>query len=115
MVSWGYSLVVCRLLLALSSLVAEHRLQGMRVSVVVAHGLSSCGSWALVVVHRGLVFAIKYGTSCNWTIQRIWEPKGAGQLTQIGKKREAFLEEILSPQKFSKDKGWLDWQGPNRE
>lgn len=35
---------------------------------------------------------------------------GAGQLTQIGKEREAFLEEMLSPQKFSKDKGWLDWQ-----
>ena len=31
------------------------------------------------------------------------------------KVKEAFLEEMLSPQKFSKDKGWLDWQGPNRE
>ena len=83
----------------------------MRVSAVVAQGLSSCGSWALVVVHRGLVFAIKYGTSCNSGLYRgSGSPRGAGQLTQIGKKREAFLEEMLSPQKFSKDKGWLDWQ-----
>ena len=42
----------------------------MRVSAVEAQGLSSCGSWALVVVHRGLVFAIKYGTSCNSGLYR---------------------------------------------
>ena len=37
---------VRRLLIAVASLVAEHRL-GMRASVVVACGLSSCGSQAL--------------------------------------------------------------------
>ena len=41
----------CRLLIAVASLVAEHRLQGTRASEVVARvlepGLSSCGPWAL--------------------------------------------------------------------
>ena len=37
---------VRRLLIAVASLVAEHGLQGARASVVVALGLSSCGSWA---------------------------------------------------------------------
>ena len=42
----GYSLVeVCRLLIAMAFAV-EHRLQGTWVSVVSAHGLSSCGSRA---------------------------------------------------------------------
>ena len=36
-------IAVCGLLIAVSSLVAEHGLQGTRASVVVAHGLSSCG------------------------------------------------------------------------
>ena len=31
-----------------ASLVAEHRLSGMRASVAVARGLSNCGAWALV-------------------------------------------------------------------
>ena len=35
---------VCRLLIAVASLVAEHRLQGMQASVVAACGLSG---WAL--------------------------------------------------------------------
>ena len=46
-VSRGYALVVHRLLIALASLVAEHGLKGMWASVIVAHGLSSCGSQAL--------------------------------------------------------------------
>ena len=46
--SRGYSLVaVCRLLIVVVSLVAEHRLQGMQASVVAAQGLNTCGSWAL--------------------------------------------------------------------
>ena len=41
------SLVVVRgLLIAVSSLVGEHRLQGTQVSVVAAHGLNSCDSQA---------------------------------------------------------------------
>ena len=49
--SRGYSLVVvCRLLIAVASLVAEHRLQSARASVVAAFGFSSCSSWA--VEHR---------------------------------------------------------------
>ena len=39
--------VVCGLLTAVASLVAEHRLQSAQASVVAAHGLSSCGSRAL--------------------------------------------------------------------
>ena len=43
----GYSLVVVhRLLIAVASLV-EHGLWFAQASVAVAHGLSSCGSWAL--------------------------------------------------------------------
>ena len=42
------SLVAMRgFLIAVASLVVEHRLQGTRASVVVAYGLSSFGSWAL--------------------------------------------------------------------
>ena len=37
---------VCRLLLAVASLVVEHWLWVTRVSVTVVHGLSSCGSRA---------------------------------------------------------------------
>ena len=39
--------VVHRLLIAVASLIAEHRLQDARASVVVVRGLSSCGSRAL--------------------------------------------------------------------
>ena len=46
--SRGFSLVaVCRLFIAVASLVAEQRPQGTWASVTVARGLSSCGSWAL--------------------------------------------------------------------
>ena len=38
--------VICWLLTAVSSLVAEHRLQGLGASVVVAHGLGNYGSRA---------------------------------------------------------------------
>ena len=38
---------VCGLLIAVASLVAEHWAPGARASVVVARGLSSCGSRAL--------------------------------------------------------------------
>ena len=42
-----YLVVMCRLLIAVAPLIADHRLQGTRVSVVVAYELSSCGSWTL--------------------------------------------------------------------
>ena len=45
-VSRGYSLVEHGLLIVVASLVAEHRLQGVQASAVVARGLSSCGIWA---------------------------------------------------------------------
>ena len=49
--SRGYSLVVlCRLLMAVASLVGEHRLQGAQASVVELSGLQSIDS--IVVVHR---------------------------------------------------------------
>ena len=51
-VSEGYSLVaVCRLLIAVASLVAEHRLKGEQASVAVTPGLQSTAS---VVVPHGL-------------------------------------------------------------
>lgn len=51
-VSEGYSLVaVCRLLIAVASLVAEHRLKGEQASVAVNPGLQSTAS---VVVAHGL-------------------------------------------------------------
>ena len=47
-VSRDYSLVaVSRLLVVVASLAAGHGLWGSQDSVVVAHVLSSCGSWAL--------------------------------------------------------------------
>ena len=46
--SGGYSSLQCAVfLVAVASLVAEHGALGTRASVVVARGLSSCGSWAL--------------------------------------------------------------------
>ena len=46
--SRGYSLVaVCGLLVAGASLAVEHGLEGMWASVLVARGLSSCGSGPL--------------------------------------------------------------------
>ena len=45
--SGGYPVVVMYGLIAVASLVAEHRLQGMWASVAVAGGLSSCSSQAL--------------------------------------------------------------------
>ena len=46
-VSWGYALVVSRLLTAVASLVVERGLEGSPASVVVAWGLCSCDSQAL--------------------------------------------------------------------
>ena len=44
----GYSLgTMSRLLIAVASLVAKHRLQGMQVSVAVIHVLRSCDFQAL--------------------------------------------------------------------
>ena len=44
--SRSYTLVAVRgLLVAVASLVAEHRVCGIWASVVVAHGLSGCGAW----------------------------------------------------------------------
>ena len=46
--SRDYSLVAAReLLVAVASLIGDHGLQGTQAAVVWAHGLSSCGSWAL--------------------------------------------------------------------
>ena len=46
-VSGVYSLLmVCRLLILVASLFVEHELQGLRSSVVVTYGLSSCSSRA---------------------------------------------------------------------
>ena len=48
MVGGGSSLVgVCRHLLVEASLFAEHGLWGVWASVVLTHGLNTCGSWAL--------------------------------------------------------------------
>ena len=44
---WGHSVAKNRLLIAVASLVAELGLAGLRASVVVAHGLSSCSSQTL--------------------------------------------------------------------
>ena len=45
---WGLLFVaVCGLLIAMASLCCGARALGAQASVVVAHGLSSCGSWAL--------------------------------------------------------------------
>ena len=38
---------IARLLIAVTFLVVEHRLEGLRTSVVGAQGLSGCSSWAL--------------------------------------------------------------------
>ena len=46
-VSGGYSVAAHGLLIAVASLVVEHRLQGVWTSVVVTRGLSSCGLRAL--------------------------------------------------------------------
>ena len=44
--SRSYTLVAVRgLLVAVASLVAEHRVCGIWASVVVARGLSGCGAW----------------------------------------------------------------------
>ena len=53
----GLSLVVVGGLLIVVASLVEHGLWGTLASVVVAHGLSSCSSWALehrldIVVHR---------------------------------------------------------------
>ena len=67
--SRGYSLVaVCGLLIAVASLVAQHGLWGMWISVVVARGLNSCVSWVLeykliVVAHRCLAAPRFVGSS----------------------------------------------------
>ena len=46
-VSRGYSAaVVCGLLTAVASPIAEHKLQGEQASITAARELSSCGSWA---------------------------------------------------------------------
>ena len=49
-------------LIAVTSLVADHGLQGMWASEFVACGLSSCGSITIVVV-SGLVALQKVGSS----------------------------------------------------
>ena len=46
--SRGYFLVtVLGLLIAVASLVLEHKLKGVRASIIWAHGLSSCSCWVL--------------------------------------------------------------------
>ena len=66
-----YSVAVCRLLIVVASLLEEHGLQSMQASVVVARGLSSCGSWAL---ERRL-------SSCGSRVQLLhgmWDLPGPG-------------------------------------
>ena len=65
--SRGYSpVVVWRILIAMASLVAEHRFQSTRASDVVARGLRSRDSWlpstGSIVVAHGLSFSSACGT-----------------------------------------------------
>ena len=59
--------VVCGLLIAVLSPMAEHGLQGMQASAVVAHGLNNCGSWPpehrLKIVARELSHGMCVGSS----------------------------------------------------
>ena len=71
MVSRGHSLVaMCRLLIVVAALVAEHGLQGARASGALAHGLKSCSSRA--VEHRL--------NSCAraWLLHGMWDLPGSG-------------------------------------
>ena len=66
--SGGYSVLVLRgLLIAVTSLVVEHRFQGARTSVTAAYGLSSRGPWTLkhrqYLWHRALVAPWHVGSS----------------------------------------------------
>ena len=64
MASGGYSPAgVCGMLIAVASLVAEHRLQGAQASVAVACGLSAWSSWALENRLMGLVALQHVGSS----------------------------------------------------
>ena len=80
-VSGCYSLLIvlaCGLLIAVASLVAEHRLQGPWASVVVISGLRSCGTWAL---------ACKL-SSCSTLAQlphALWDFRGPGIKPCIGR------------------------------
>ena len=68
----GYSLVaVCGLLIAVTSLVVAHRLQGVWASVFAACGLSICGSRALE--HGSIVVAHRFIFSCGiWDLPGSW-------------------------------------------
>ena len=77
--SGGYSLaMVHRLLSAVASLVAEHRLWGTQTSGLAAHGLNSCGFQALEHGLNSYGFqALEHGlNSCGaWTLMlcRMWD------------------------------------------
>ena len=89
--SGGYSLaMVHRLLIAVASLVAEHRLWGTQTSGLAAHGLNSCGfqalehglnSYGFQALEHGLnsygFQALEHGlNSCGaWTLMlcRMWD------------------------------------------
>ena len=77
--SGGYSLaMVHRLLIAVASLVAEHRLWGTHTSGLAAHGLKSCGFQALEHGLNSYGFqALEHGlNSCGaWTLMlcRMWD------------------------------------------
>ena len=58
-VSGDYSAVVMMASHFVASLVVEHRLYGSRASIVAAHGLSSCTSWALRQGRGSVVVAYK--------------------------------------------------------
>ena len=70
----GYSLVaVCRLLIAVASLVEEDGLQGMQASVAVAHGFNSCGSRALKQGSFCGIFPDQGSKSCllHWRVDSL--------------------------------------------
>ena len=68
------TLAICGLLILEASLVAEHRLQGVWVSVGEAWGLSNCGLWAPV---HGL-------SRCG---PQAWLPLGVQDLSSLSRDR----------------------------
>ena len=115
----GYSWLQCRLLIVVASLVAETGLEGIQASVVAAHGLSSCVSWARE--HR----LSSYGTQ-GQLLCSIWDlpepgiepvsPELAGRflpliyqgIPWVFKFEEFFFEEFSSSEETRRICNW--WQ-----